>query len=137
MPLAGAPSWAEDVNPAVSYLSLVNTLGAGSSNNTVAPFNINTHGTRYKILHDKIIHPKGFLEAANGTTVSAAAQVCHEYHATGLNHMISWYDNNSTTFVENPIEFFIMSDLLDNTYQTPSPNYCASWDIMFDDVTVP
>lgn len=137
MPGIGLPNWATNTSPAADVSSLVNTLGAGSAVNMVAPWNINTHGVRYKIYHDRLIYPKNNVFVFNGTAVGPVATNCHEYHATHLNHMVSWYDTNNNHWIDGPLHFAIVTEFLDATWQAPSaPIYVASWDIEFDDVTV-
>jgi len=135
MPGIGLPAWAENASPGVSVSALVNTLGAGASLNTVAPFDINTHGVRYKIYEDKILHPRNDIFAFNGSYVGPVAVNTHHYRATGLNHMISWYDTANNHWIDGSLHFFVITETLDPTYQTP-PVFRAAWDIEYDDVTV-
>jgi len=82
MPQAPAPILANDNSgQTTDFSALLNTLGAvaGGSDDTYtcAPFNINTHGFRYEVIHDMLIKPQ------TGTTQIAIPN--------------SWTNNSPTT----------------------------------------
>lgn len=78
-PIIGTPTLAADAEPTTDFKAVLNTLGSTAAGpsatngmlNTRAPFNLNTHGTRYHILHDEVynIYKNGAVAAAYNSTV--------------------------------------------------------------------
>jgi len=134
MPSIAGPTWAEDAVPPVGNNAIMNVLGAGVSYNTCASYNVNTHGVRYRILHDKIERPEHQVYSFNGTQVALTCVKVLEFHHD-CDFLTSWYGNGSTTQLTNNIGFHIMPDNLPGATTTQQyPQYNAMWSIMYEEV---
>jgi len=137
MPGIGASIWAENINPTTGTNSLVTTGGATGTygapdNNTNALWNLNTHGTRYHILLDKVIRPKAISNLFNGAYVCASANAHYTFHMP-VDWVTSFYNTGGTDLIENSLEFHIVHDIGNSTWQTP-PRYSYSLDYTYSEV---
>lgn len=107
-------SWAENTSfPPTGDGGLVDTLNVTNPTyyNTIAPYSINTHGTRYHILHDEVIHPKkgSPVTTFNGNSVAVSAQCNYEWFLK-LNCMTTWFDTTGGNVLENAVYYQVMTD---------------------------
>lgn len=113
MSAVGATIWAENVLPPVGDSSLVTTI-AGSNPltlNSVAPYNYNTHGTRYHILHDKVYLPETTASPLfNGTYVSCSGMKTFEIYADLHDMLATWYSAVGNQLLTNSVEMTYVCD---------------------------
>jgi len=139
MPPVGGSIWAENVLPPIGASSLMNTTGVtgtfGATDfNTLAVPNLNTHGVRYHILHDKVYVAQKVSNLFNGSDVCAANVEVHEIHIP-LGWTTRWYGTSSTDLMENSLEYQIITDVGSTTWQA-APRWSLGVDYSYSDIAV-
>lgn len=112
--------WAENTTfPPSGDASIVDT-GAYTNPtyyNTQAPYNINTHGTRFHILKDEVICPGEHAFPLYGNNGSSVATGCMANYNWYLEPkcISTWFDTSSGNILENAILMWVMCDNTANT----------------------
>lgn len=116
------------------FESVLTTLGAGQPANITAPFNTNTHGYRYEILADEVVHPVTF----------------GAFHTVGGSHISSWGSATKEIFIKKPFNVWNVDPgtslvdsvnrlciyvIHDNSMASP-PIFTATFDVKFSDLFV-
>lgn len=114
---AVAAVWAENVNPAVSFNAMTNTLGATNPTgiNSIAPYNLNTHGYRFNILADEVINfdegqSQGATFMPTGAITQKSAIVNREWSFKNLRMDQVYFSNLSTTNMTKALKYFVIAD---------------------------
>lgn len=108
--------WAENVNPAVSFNALMNTLGATNptSINSIAPYNLNTHGYRFHILHDEVVdfehENQGACFMPTGEITQKSAIVNRHFDFPKLDMDQVYFSNLSTSCMTKNVKMMCVAD---------------------------
>lgn len=142
MPLLGTTPWSVNSTSTTDFTAMCNTLGIASTTdyNTTAMFNYNTHGFRYKILHDETYFPRTPTASmvALGATISGTSTVgirefVHHIDLGGL--PIQYPDPSTGNPSVNNLEVILITDTnAAATGITPANVYYGLlWDVAFED----
>lgn len=132
MPALGGSTFAENLVTPVSFASIFTTNAQGEGYNSVAPYNLNTHGTRYDILVDEIIRPRNQFAVTDGTTVWAGAAENREFHIPLHGKLCSYFNTAGTDLLENSLEYMIECDAI--VAGQTLPNFQSMWTLNYEDV---
>lgn len=127
--------WAEDALTPGGMGAMTLTGLLGTSGNTVAPFNPNTHGTRYEILHDEVIRPQNLNNGQNGGGVSLAVsanQFNFERYIDLKNRKQTYYTTTASSVIDNCLYMFVIRDIMTTGAAPVTYNFTA--DFQFTDV---
>lgn len=135
VPAIGSTVWAEDVNPVAGFASLVTTMGQGNKINSIAPYNYNTHGTRYEILHNSVHLPKwDYVGIAAGDYSISMASHNFEIILPMHGKIQTWYGDSYTECLLNQPEWTYVIDQYDTATMNCDSEIVWYVDTMYEDV---
>lgn len=132
IPPAGATILATNATPSTNQTAMLQTLGGGAGYNTVAPYNVNSHGVRYKIYADIRLLPKSQIVAGNATSVAASGSETWEV-SVPLDEEAVYFSGTGTDCTVNQLEVLICCDTPDATWQT-APTFSFATDLSYYDM---
>lgn len=105
--------WSQNVANGTGMGALTLTATLGTLANSWAPWNGNTHGTRYQILYDKVTRPKSLNYSGNsgGVTNSTCANYLNWEHKIDLkDRVITFNQSSATTTIDYRLCMFVIAD---------------------------